>query len=153
MRLVFISIFIVFTFSSAWAQTSDPASPASGETEPAVIDILPVDALMLGSQEENGVLATAYLYKTPGDQNGEFPYVLFVRFIGSENNILVEKGLVACKFEDTDGNRTSARKMDFKNGYFVAGLNATERRSQTLHVGCKLEDEKKRQYRYALNRK
>jgi len=150
MRSLFFALFIFFTISAAWALNPEPASPVITETDSEAVDILPVGARLLGEHEENGVLATAWLYRTPPGQENEFPFLLFIRFIGTENNILVEKGLVAYKIEAGDGSREMARKMNFKNGYFVAGLSSMSRVSQTLLIGSKLEDEKKRQYRFSL---
>ena len=150
MRLFLLAIFAFSSVSVAWGLNTEPASPVSAETEVEVVDILPKEARLLGEQEENGVLATAWLYRSPQVQEAEFPLILFIRFIGTENNILVEQGLVAYKIEDAEGHRATALRMNFKNGYFVAGLDSIDQASQTLLIGSKLEDEKKRQYRFAL---
>ena len=160
MRTTFTLIFTFFislTFLSvASAQDTTPVvADTSEEKLTEVVDILPADAVLLGQQEENGVLALAYFYKTPSGaigagQGSDLPYLLFLRFIGAENNVLVAKGLVAYKLENGNGHITPAIKMDPKSGYFVAALNKSVRGRFTLHVGCKLEDDKKRQYQFTL---
>jgi len=154
--LFFFAVLSVVFHDNAFAQT-DAMLPNEAEGEAVVEqDILPADAVFLGEGEDNGVRALAYLYKAPAAPTGAatektLPYLLFVRFIHSESNVKVEKGLVAYKVEDQDdGYRRAATKMELKNGYFVASLNVERLRGKNLLIGSKLEDDKKRQYSYVL---
>ena len=146
---------ISISLQSAFAQNADPASEEVAEQTTESKDILPADAVLLGKTEENGVLAMAYLYKTPTSElvdtgNQAYPYLIFVRFIGVENNITIEKGLVAYKIEDSSEKRTPATRMELKSGYFVTALETPGRGYFILHIGTKLEDDHKRQYTFNL---
>ena len=153
--LICLLLCLAMPVSGAFAQSpeSDISQNPDSLTEP--VDILPPGAVLLGEPEENGVVATAWIYRVPSSEalptDGQvFPYLLFARFLSAESNIRIEKGLAAYKLATLDEERTPARKMEFKNGYFVAGIEASLNRYSTLHIGCKLEDEKKRQFRYVI---
>lgn len=149
-------IFILFVFSDhVFSQENQPASSDETLEVSEPVDILPKAARLLGEAEDNGVFATAYLYRATDTapleslNENKYPYLLFIRFVHSESNLRVEKGLVAFKVEDSaTGEQTPAVKMELRNGYFVVPLKLKKRRGMMLHVGCKLEDDKKRQYSY-----
>lgn len=150
-----LCVLFVIVVSTAQAYALDTETPSAENQEELVeaVDILPTDAISLGKKEENGVLAMAWLYRVPdsaiSESSSKFPYLLFVRFLSVENNILIEKGLVAYKLEGEADKITPAEKMEPKNSYFVAGINSPWGYS-SLHIGCKMEDEKKRQFEYVL---
>ncbi len=131
-------------------QAGEEATPAGEALVES--DILPDGAILLGEGEENGIIARAWLYRAPEPSGGQQQQAtrLFLRFLSAESNVVVEKGLVAFKIEDADGVSTPAFKMEFKKGYFVAGLADLSPGFYILHIGCKLEDDKKRQFRYEL---
>lgn len=152
LAILFFSLFC----TSAWAQNQDSALALDTVEEGSEkLDILPENAVLLGEEEENGIIAMAWLYR-PEPVSAEavidrqLPDLLFLRFLSVENNIAVEKGLVAYKLENMEGIVTSAVKMEFKNGYFVVNLGGVSPGLYVLSIGCKLEDEKKRQFRYEL---
>ncbi len=155
-RFLSIVLSILFVFvaglpHAATLKTETP--PIDGQEElSAPVEILPTAAVLLDQQEENGIMAMAWLYRVPASPTSsenvnKFPYLLFLRFLSIENNILIEKGLVAYKLEDREEVSTPAEKMEFKNGYFVAGIDSPDR-YYALHVGCKMEDDKKRQFKF-----
>lgn len=158
--LKLLLLILLITAQPAVAQESvaTPVAVEANETPAEEVDILPVDAVLLGEEEDNGVSAFAYLYKvtstdTATSRSSNAPYLLFLRFIGKENNIVIKKGLTAFKLEDYTGTISPAKKMDLKNGYFVSPLEKPKRSYYTLHIGCKLEDDKKRQFRYKIRLK
>lgn len=134
------------------AQAVEPSVETAAE-EP--VDILPAKAIYLGEKEDNGVIAKAWIYRVPQSelqtvQSNQSPFLLFVQFNAIENNVRIEKGIAAFKLESIEEERTRARKLEFKSGYFVAGLETKAAAYSSILVGCKLEDEKKRQYRYKM---
>lgn len=153
--LLFLLLSLFMAVPGLHAQSPEPENANDTEALTEPVDILPQEAVLLGEQEENGVLATAWIYRVPVSEvlptNGQqFPYLLFARFLSVENNIRIEKGLAAYKLAAFDEERTPARKMEYKNGYFVAGIDSSAAGYSTLLIGCKLEDEKKRQFRYVM---
>ena len=146
-----LAVFCVTLSSEVYAQSAE--APVAMPSEPA--DILPDKAISLGENEENGVIAKTWIYRVPAsdlqvNQVMQFPYLLFVQFHAVDNTIRIEKGIAAFKLESFDGERTKARKLEQKSGYFVAGLDSKDIGYPVIMVGCKLEDEKKRQFRYKL---
>ena len=153
---IILSLFFVFVVGLSHASTLNTAAPPVEEQEELSepVEILPADAVLLGQKEENGITAMAWLYRVPASSTSpenvkQFPYLLFLRFLSIENNILIEKGLVAYKLEDRAAVSTPAEKMEFKNGYFVSGIDSPGR-YYALHIGCKMEDEKKRQFKFSF---
>ncbi len=150
LMLLFISLPID---SRAQDGRNAPVSP--GETA-VQADILPPAAVPLGEQEQNGILAQAWFYRPPASATGSSPdgnrpnAVLFLRFLSVENYLPVEKGLVAYKIENEEAVAPPARKMLFREGYFVADLEPLSRGKYLLRIGSKLEDEKKRQFHFDL---
>ena len=152
--LLTIGLLLFISSTSLYGQGHDAVTEPPPE-EDQVVDILPDEAVLLGEGEENGIIAMAWLYRAPAapvesEQAARLPYLLFLRFISVESNIVVEKGLVAHKIEDMEGIATPAVKMEFKSGYFVDDLSAVAPGKYILNIGCKLEDEKKRQFEYEL---
>jgi len=154
---IILSVLFVLAVGPSHAATLNTEAPPIEDQEELSepVDILPTEAVLLGQKEENGIMAMAWLYRVPASATSsenikQFPYLLFLRFLSIENNILIEKGLVAYKLEDMTGDSTSAEKLEFKSGYFVAGIDSPGG-YHALDVGCKMEDEKKRQFKYILN--
>ena len=146
---LFVLLYFVVCTPFAYAQGIASEAESVAEESAAPVDILPPGATFLGESEENGVLAMAWIYRTPmvegSDTDAQFPYILFCRFLSVDSNIVIDKGLVAYKLESFDDEKTPAKQLEFKNGYFVAGLDSEAAGYSKMHIGCKLEDENKRQ--------
>ncbi|PLX78724.1 MAG: hypothetical protein C0615_03390 [Desulfuromonas sp.] len=157
MRL-FVLIVVLFALSSGITAAEEMASTdaAAEEVSETVADILPESAVQIGEGEENGVLAVAYIF-SPSEQEPSpisetsLAPVLFIRFLSVESNIGIEKGVAAYKLEDNNGEKTEARRLEYSEGYFIATLDTVSPGAYQLHIGSKLEDEKKRQFVYPLN--
>ena len=152
--LLTIGLLLLLMSSNVFGQVQEAVTEPPAEEEQK-IDILPEEAVLLGEAEENGIIAMAWLYRPSAasleaDQGARLPHLLFLRFISVESNIAVEKGLVAHKIEDIEGNAAPAVKLEFKNGYFVDDLSGVAPGKYILNIGCKLEDEKKRQFQYEM---
>jgi len=157
MRYLFFHVLLIFCFipfvTTGAALAADPAVETSLEH----VDIRPAKAISLGEMEENGVIAEAWIYRVtssdlPEKQISPLPYLLFVLFHAVDNNVRIEKGIAAFKLESSDEERTRARKLEFNSGYFVAGFDMKDAGYSSLLVGCKMEDEKKRQYRFKMRK-
>jgi len=151
--LVLLFCFFLSFVPEGSAQVAEPVVESPQEQ----VDIRPTNAIALGELEENGVIAKAWIYRVSSSdlqekQISPLPYLLFVQFYAVDNKIRIEKGIAAFKLETSDEERTRARKLEFKNGYFVAGFDMKDAGYASLLVGCKLEDEKKRQYRYKMKK-
>jgi len=149
--LVFVLSLYLFWPLAALAENQVQAAERESTTE--MTDVLPGSARAVGKDQQNEVLAKAWIYRNQPSVQSPFPeinnpYILFLRFRTIEGDRPIEKGLVACKIEYMNGDRTPARKMELRSGYFVAGIDLQNAGFYSLHIGSKLEDEKKRQFSF-----
>ena len=150
--VIFLALFPLWQLSVR-AESHAPGAQDKPPDAAESVDILPESARSLGKEEQNDVRALAWLSRNDFAASGplpdiDSPYLVFLRFRTIEGEVPIEKGLVAYKIEDMSGDKMPAREMDFRKGYFVAGLDSLAPGFYILHIGSKLEDEKKRQFSF-----
>ena len=107
--------------------------------------------VLIGSDLQDGVRGTAHLadvHKAMADMGMKETHHLMVDFKEERGGKVVDGGAVAVKVTDPAGGKGEAIKMMAMEGMFGVDLTLAKPGKYILEVGTKLNDGKKRQFRF-----
>lgn len=107
--------------------------------------------IMLNSDTQDDVKAVAHLKdikEAMAKHGGKQTHHFMVKFSTEGEGVQIETGLVAVKIIDPEGNKLNPLKMMGMKGSFGVDVELSKKGKYIFEVGTKLEDGKKRVFRF-----